>query len=124
MIEFHLLVLEVNFIIAGLICFLHSIINNKLHIALGIFLFGIICESISILPLFGLETHSHAQFNIQVFDWIALKEVFWYDITLYTSFITAYTAKEKGIIKPYGAKYLMGIISILLDTPYECTNNR
>ncbi len=98
------------------------IVSNHLPEWLGILLFAVVCETISVNE--PLHTHKHAKFRIMLLDWLPLKEALWYNLCIYTGWYTSHIAQKKGLIHAYGAPFLAGLIIILHDIPYECVNTR
>lgn len=109
-------VLEVNFLLAGLVQLALAVRTNRLPSFLGVLLVGVVMESVG----FVTKSHTHVEFRLQLACFLSAKEVVWYANTVFAALVAAgeFTLMDKG----RDFALLVGLIAILQDAPYELTN--
>lgn len=70
---------------------------------------------------FLIKSHAHGQFYFQIFSFLPFKEIAWYPIIFYPSYVTS---ERINFTSKWGRAALFGLVSILTDITYEMSNGR
>mmetsp|Transcript_3226 Transcript_3226/g.3826 ORF Transcript_3226/g.3826 Transcript_3226/m.3826 type:complete len:370 (-) Transcript_3226:303-1412(-) len=119
----HLRQVEIGLLILQLLTLFHALWNKKGHLWLGFVLFGLFQECLGYL----LSTHIHAQFLVQVFDFLPLKELLWYPLNLYPAWLATRQwniVNERGEVSYWGNAAAFALLNHFNNVPYDYLGGR
>jgi len=114
---------EFAYLFLQLLSLLHAMKNRNLHLWFGFVLFGLVQEILG----YVLNTHIHAQFTVQLFEFLPLKEILWYPLNLYPAWLAVRQfniVNERNEVSYWGNAVAFCLVNHLNNVPYDFIGGR
>lgn len=103
---------EIGLLLLQLVTLFHALGSRRIGLWIGFTFFGLVLEVIG----FAAGTHYHAQFLLQVVHFLPLKELLFYPLTMYPSWLAV---EKLRLRKVWECAVAMGVIQHFANLPYD-----